>query len=208
MWNALRGKRRYIATPRVAKHRLFVWLASSVVPDSRLTVVARDDDLFFGLLHSRFHEAWSLRLGGWHGVGNDPQYTPSAGFETFPFPEGLTPDVPVVELEHVQRAGSISAAAVALDRMRVAWLNPTDLVEITPEVVAGYPDRLLPRDESAAKILAKRTLTALYNERPTWLANAHAELDAAVAAAYGWPEDISTEEALERLLKLNLERQL
>src|SRR3546814_5130139 len=65
----------------------------TVLPDSRVNVIVRDDDCIFGLLHSRFHELWSLRLGGWHGVGNDPQYTPSSGFETFPFPEGLTPDI-------------------------------------------------------------------------------------------------------------------
>lgn len=68
------------------------------------------------------------------------------------------------------------------------------------------PDRILPIDENAATILRKRTLTNLYNQRPTWLANAHAELDAAVAAAYGWPEDIGEEDALERLLALNQER--
>lgn len=46
----------------------------------------------------------------------------------------------------------------------------------------------------------------LYNERPAWLDNAHRDLDAAVAAAYGWPADISVEDALARLLALNLER--
>jgi len=51
-----------------------------------------------------------------------------------------------------------------------------------------------------------RTLTNLYNERPAWLDNAHRDLDAAVAAAYGWPADLSEEEALARLLALNLER--
>ena len=35
------------------------------------------------------------------------------------------------------------------------------------------------------------------------LAFAHDALDRAVAAAYGWPEDISTEDALARLLALN-----
>jgi len=76
----------------------------------------------------------------------------------------------------------------------------------TPEVVPGYPDRILPKDAAAAKILKTRTLTNLYNERPTWLDNAHRDLDAAVAAAYGWPIDIAEEEALVRLLALNLER--
>ena len=54
--------------------------------------------------------------------------------------------------------------------------------------------------------LCSRTLTNLYNQRPTWLANLHATLDAAVFAAYGWPPDIGDDEMLERLLALNLER--
>ncbi|MGC1863774.1 MAG: hypothetical protein WA733_22290 [Methylocystis sp.] len=49
-------------------------------------------------------------------------------------------------------------------------------------------------------------MTNLYNERPSWLDSAHAELDHAVASTYGWPEDISTEDALARLLALNLAR--
>ncbi len=46
----------------------------------------------------------------------------------------------------------------------------------------------------------------LYNERPTWLSNAHRDLDAAVAAAYGWPEDISDDDALAKLFELNQQR--
>jgi type II restriction/modification system DNA methylase subunit YeeA len=93
-----------------------------------------------------------------------------------------------------------------LNRLREAWLNPPDLVRIEPEVVAGYPDRVLPRDEAAAAVLKKRTLTNLYNDRPAWLAMAHQRLDAAVAAAYGWPADLSDEAVLERLFALNQER--
>ena len=54
--------------------------------------------------------------------------------------------------------------------------------------------------------LLKRTLTNLYNQRPTWLDNIHARLDAAAADAYGWPADLTDTEILERLLALNLER--
>ena len=75
-----------------------------------------------------------------------------------------------------------------------------------PEVVSGYPDRILPKNTAAAIELKKRTLTNLYNQRPQWLADAHRDLDAAVAAAYGWPADISEEDALARLLELNLGR--
>ena len=94
MWQAVAGLSRYIATPQVAKHRLFVWCDPRVCPDKQLVVIARDDDTTFGILHSRFHEVWSLRLCTWLGKGNDPRYTPSTTFETFPFPPGLTPDVP------------------------------------------------------------------------------------------------------------------
>ena len=68
-----------------------------------------------------------------------------------------------------------------------------------------YP-RIEPRDDDCAKKLAKRTLTNLYNERPTWLANAHAKLDAAVAAAYEFDVDLTDEQILERLLALNQQR--
>lgn len=197
---------RYFCTPRVAKYRLFSWLEKSVLPDCQLVVIARDDDTSFGILHSRFHEAWALRLCTFLGVGNDPRYTPTTCFETFPFPDGLTPNLPAATYADDPRAKAIAAAARRLDALRQAWLNPPDLVEIVPEVVPGYPDRILPKSDEAAAILKKRTLTNLYNARPAWLASAHAALDAAVAAAYGWPEDIATEDALARLFALNQAR--
>ena len=204
MWKALNGLSRYIATPRVAKHRLFVWLHARICPDCQLIVIARDDDTTFGILHSRFHEAWSLRLGTWLGKGNDPRYTPTTTFETFPLPEGLSPDIPAADYADDPRAVAIAAAARRLVELRGRWLNPPEWVEWVEESVAGYPKRPAPRDEAAAKELKKRTLTNLYNARPQWLADAHAKLDAAVAAAYGWDADISEDEALRELLALNL----
>jgi type II restriction/modification system DNA methylase subunit YeeA len=167
---------------------------------------ARDDDTTFGILHSRFHELWSLRMCTWLGVGNDPRYTPTTCFETFPFPEGLTPNIPAGDYADDPRARAIAVAAAQLNELREAWLNPADLVQRVPEVVPGYPDRILPVDDKAAAILKKRTLTNLYNERPAWLDNARRALDAAVAAAYGWPADLSDEQVRERLFKLNQER--
>jgi hypothetical protein len=81
-----------------------------------------------------------------------------------------------------------SLTARRLDALRRGWLDP---------------------EGAGAAELKKRTLTNLYNQRPTWLAHAHAALDRAVWAAYGWPEDpadTSDETILERLLALNLER--
>ncbi|MBA3415307.1 MAG: class I SAM-dependent DNA methyltransferase, partial [Chloroflexia bacterium] len=171
---------RYLATPTVAKHRLFAWLDRNVLPDHQLIVFARADDYFFGVLHSRAHEVWSLRMGTWLGVGNDPRYTPTTCFETFPLPWP-----PGREPAGEPRVEAVAAAAKALDAARRAWLDPAGA---TPEQ------------------LRTRTLTALYNERPTWLANLHAALDRAVWAAYGWaddPAETTAEAILARLLGLN-----
>jgi type II restriction/modification system DNA methylase subunit YeeA len=197
---------QFIISPRVAKHRLFVWRPSIYNADSATVAVARDDDTTFGILHSRFHELWSLRMCTWLGVGNDPRYTPTTCFETFPFPEGLTPNIPAADYAKDPRAKAIAKVTARLNELREAWLNPPDLVERVPEVVPGYPDRILPVDDKAAAVLKKRTLTNLYNERPAWLDNAHRDLDAAVAKAYGWPADLSDEQILERLFALNQER--
>ena len=102
---------RYIATPAVAKHRPFVWCDTRIYPDQQLIVIARDDDTTFGILHSRFHEAWSLRLGNWLGKRNDPRYTPTTTFETFPFPDGLSPHIPAAEYAEDPRAIAIEDAA-------------------------------------------------------------------------------------------------
>jgi type II restriction/modification system DNA methylase subunit YeeA len=204
MWTALAKVNRYIATPTVAKHRLFVWLDLRICPDHQIISVVRDDDVTFGILHSRFHEAWSLRLGT--SLEDRPRYTPTTTFETFPFPDGLTPNIPSKRYADDPRAISIANTAKRLDDVRNAWLNPLDLVRIQPEVVPGYPDRTLPKDTVAAATLRERTLTNLYNQRPQWLLDAHSDLDAAVAAAYGWPADITEEDALSKLLELNLAR--
>jgi len=206
MWRAIGQQPRYLATSQVAKHRIFVWLSSRIQPHQTVIAIARDDDVSFGILNSRIHESWSLKTGSFMGVGNDPRYTPSTTFETFPFPEGLTPNIPAADYADDPRAAAIADAARDLNTLRENWLNPADLVRIEPEVVPGYPDRILPVSDEAARMLKTRTLTNLYNQRPEWLAMAHRRLDAAVAAAYGWPTNLSDEGIVERLFALNQER--
>lgn len=201
---AIAGRPRFIVTPRVAKHRLFAWLEPPVIVDGQLVVIARDDDVTFGILHSRFHELWALRMCTWLGVGNDPRYTPTTCFETFPFPAGLTPNLAPADYAN-PHAPAIAQAAENLVRLRDAWLNPPEWTQRVPEVLPGYPDRILPRPGFEAD-LKKRTLTNLYNTRPAWLTNAHRALDEAVAAAYGWPADLPDPDLLARLLALNLTR--
>ena len=169
---AVRHLDKYIATPRVSKHRIFVFLQSRIIPDGAIVAVASDSNYDLGVLQSRFHEVWALSLGT--QLESRPRYSHTATFETFPFPR------PTEE----QRA-EIAAAAAELNALREGWLHPEGV---------------------SATELRRRTLTNLYNRRPTWLANSHARLDAAVAAAYGWPPDLADEAILERLLALNLER--
>ena len=110
-----------------------------------------------------------------------PRYTPTTCFETFPFPR-----------PNDEQRQAIAAAANTLNKRRENWLNSHD--ELGRPYLEGSAE------------LRRRTLTNLYNQNPTWLQNAHDELDAAVAAAYGWPADLSEQEILARLLALNLER--
>jgi type II restriction/modification system DNA methylase subunit YeeA len=236
MRKALTNISRYIATPEVAKHRIFVWMDGHVLPDKKLIVVARADDTTFGILQSRLHELWALAVCTWHGVGNDPRYTPTTCFETFPFPQGMTPadtapkpganslmtertgtdfttptPAILVDAERQHLAQVIAEAAFKLNQLRENWLNPSEWVDwvITPEEEkAGFPKRPVAKPGHEAD-LNKRTLTNLYNAKPAWLVNAHQALDKAVAKAYGWDDytpEMPDAEILQRLLKLNLAR--
>jgi type II restriction/modification system DNA methylase subunit YeeA len=179
-----------------AKHRAFVWLPASVAAEHKLVVIPSADDEMFGLLSSRFHVVWAVAAGGRLGVGNDPVYTTSKCFDPFPFPN------------LAERGPPIAAAAQRLNQLRESWLNPPEWGDRIPEVVPGYPDRIVAKPGHEAD-LKKRTLTNLYNARPAWLDNAHKTLDAAVATAYGWTDytpAMPDEEILRRLLALNLER--
>lgn len=205
MFSKLRRLSRYMGTPLVSKHRFFVWLHPRITPENVVIVIARDDDAAFGLLHSRLHEVWSLKLGT--SLEDRPRYTPTTTFETFPFPEGLIPNLEPVDYTN-PHAEAIASAAARLNELRENWLNPPEWTERIPEVASGYPDRIVPMPGFEDR-LKKRTLTNLYNERPTWLANIHRELDAAVAKAYGWndyTDETTDDEILRRLLELNLSR--
>jgi hypothetical protein len=233
---ALKPLQRFIATVAHSKHRFFVWLPVTTSPDQALITVARADDTSLGILHSRLHELWSLRMGT--SLEDRPRYTPTTCFETFPFPEGLTPAdtahqqteavpgsahgalIPAQMADPARKAAAthIAEAAARLNALRENWLNPPEWTQRVPEVVplgmdkSPYPDRTVPKpglSAADAAALQKRTLTNLYNQRPAWLAMAHEALDAAVAAAYGWADytpQMTDDALLARLLALNLQR--
>jgi methylase of polypeptide subunit release factors len=208
---ACKNLERVIAVPETSEHLLFRFLPRDAVFSGSLFVICKDDETTFGVLTGSVHRTWARAHGNNLGAGNQYRYNATRTFQTFPFPDGLTPEVPKSHYASDPRAQRIAAAAARLNELRENWLNPTDLVVREPEVVAGYPDRILPKDEEAAKELKKRTLTNLYNARPQWLANAHATLDQAVAEAYGWGDDwraglLNDDEILARLFWLNQER--
>ncbi|MXO64136.1 class I SAM-dependent DNA methyltransferase, partial [Altererythrobacter oceanensis] len=201
----------YLATAETTEHRVFRFLPAGTVPDKSLYAFPGVGLEGFGVLQSRFHENWCTYFGNRIGAGNQRRYNASYVYLTFPFPEGLTPDIPTADYADDPRAQAIAAAAARLNELRENWLNPPELIERVPEVVEGYPDRILPKDEAAAKELKKRTLTNLYNTRPAWLDHAHRALDEAVAEAYGWGDDyragtLTDDEILARLFRLNQER--
>ena len=248
---------RFLATTTVSKHRVFAWLSAPTLPDHQLVAFTTDDDYFFGVLHSRFHEVWALATGTQlREKESGFRYTPTTCFETFPLPfaddtaeedplqtvarfraadyhfdqDNVLREDPTLTSSGEHRA-AIAAAAKELNELRECWLNPPEWTQTrvlefpgsvdgpwarhidkstieNPQSKIGtvrYP-RLEPRGAECAAKLARRTLTNLYNERPAWLDLAHKKLDAAVAAAYGFPADLADAEILSRLLALNLER--
>jgi len=217
MRRALAPLGRYLGSPRVTKHRLFVWLPPEVLADAQLIVFAADDDYTFGLLHSVVHEIWARAKGSQlREEESGFRYTPTSTFETFPFPEATD----------AQRL-AIGELARDLEAMRGRWLNPPEWTRnetlTFPASITGPwrhlvedPNaegigtaryvQLVPTDDTAARALSKRTLTTLYNERPTWLRDLHAALDAAVLSAYGLPANASEQQMLAHLLALNLQR--
>jgi len=181
MREALRLMSRFACTPRVAKHRVFVWCSAATLANDGTVVFAREDDYFFGVLHSKVHELWARRQGTQlREAESGFRYTPTTCFETFPFP-WLPGEEPIDD----PRVQAIAAPAKKLVDKRDRWLNPEGATEAE---------------------LKKRTLSTLYSERPTRLDIAHMKLDEAVLDAYGWPHDITDDQILERLLAMNFER--
>jgi hypothetical protein len=182
------GLKRYIATPITAKHRIFQFLESNVVPDQALVCIALDDAFPLGVLSSAVHVVWVLAAGG--TLEDRPSYNKTRCFETFPFPDA-TPD----------QQARIRALAEQLDahRKRQQVQHPTltltGLYNVLAKLRAG--EALTAKD----KTLHEQGLVSV-------LQTLHDELDAAVLAAYGWSDLPATanEALLERLVALNAER--
>jgi len=183
---ALRGLPRYIATVATAKHRVFTFRDVSILPDDALICVASADAWHLGVLSSRLHIAWALAAGG--DLEDRPRYNKTRCFDPFPFPAAI----PAQTIE-------IAALAEELDSLRKdrlaahPQLTLTILYNVLTAIRAGQPLSDADRD----------VLNAGHVEV---LRHLHDRLDTAVAAAYGWPADLTASEIVERVVALNRER--
>ena len=184
---ALAGLRRYIATVETSKHRFFVFLDDSVLPDNMLVNFALEDAYFLGVLSSRIHVAWALAAGG--TLEDRPRYNKTRCFEPFPFP--------VANERHRERIRSLGEALDS-HRKRQQQLFPTltmtGLYNVLEKLRGGAE---FDKDD---RVIHEQGLVSVLRE-------IHDELDAAVLDAYGWPADLNTEDILYRLVALNEERQ-
>jgi len=91
-------------------------------------VVARADDTTFGVLNSRIHEVWSLAQASIHGDGTDggrPTYNAKSCFETFPFPQGLTPANTAHQQTEVLEGGAVIPAGLFASNKPLAPVQPS-----------------------------------------------------------------------------------
>jgi hypothetical protein len=188
---ALRGLERYIATVETTKHRVFQFLDASILPDNMLVTIASDDACVLGVLSSRINVVWALRAGGWLGVGNDPRYSKSRTFDPFPLPTAN--DLAKQRIRDI-------AEELDAHRKRVLAEHPkltlTGLYNVLEELRKGTDPAAL---DDADRLIFDQGQVLILKEL-------HDRLDAEVAAAYGWPADLSDEEILSRLVALNKER--
>jgi len=189
LWrNAVAGLKRFIATPETAKHRVFVFLDASILPDNMLTNIALDEGNDLAVLSSRIHVTWALAAGGRLGVGNDPRYNKTRCFEPFPFPESSE--------EQKIRIGGLGETLDAHRKRQQALhskLTITDMYNALEKLRSG-------------EALTEKEKTIHEQGLVSVLKQIHDELDAAVFDAYGWPATLTDEEILERLVALNAER--
>ncbi|MBB1076357.1 class I SAM-dependent DNA methyltransferase [Rhodoferax sp. 4810] len=121
MRKAIGNLQRYLVTPQISKHRVFVFVPSSVLTENANIAIGRQDDVTFGILQTRFHELWSLRMGT--ALEDRPRYTNTTTFETFPFPAGLTPADTAHQRTETLPSGAVIPADICKENVPLAHTN-------------------------------------------------------------------------------------
>lgn len=185
---ALVGLPRYIATVETAKHRFFVFLDASILPDNKLVNIALQDAYFLGVLSSKIHVAWAMAAGSWLGVGNDSVYVKTRCFEPFPFP-----DPPEFSRARIRSLAEQLDAHRKRQQELYPNLTMTEMYNVLEKVRAA--ETLSAAEQQVHDHGLVSVLRAL-----------HDDLDQSVAEAYGWPATLTTEEILFKLVDLNAAR--
>ena len=188
MRKMLQGLTRYIGTVETAKHRIFQFLDAEVLPDNMLIEIALDDAYYLGVLSSKIHLTWALATGGILGVGGTPRYNKSRCFEPFPFPSATE-----AQQAEIRKLAEQLDAHRKRQQAQHPTLTLTDLYNVVEKLRAGLP------------LTAKEQVTH-ENGLAAVVLELHKQLDAAVAAAYGWAPDLPDAELLTRLVQLNQQR--
>jgi len=179
------GLSRYIATVETAKHRIFEFLDSKILPEHKLVVFGSDDAFVLGVLSSKIHVDWALAQGAM--LEDRPVYPKSECFDPFPFPLCGEP-----QKERIRKlAEELDAHRKRVQAQR--GLTLTGLYNVLEKIRAG--EKLTGKE----KLIHDAGLVSV-------LKQLHDDLDAAVSAAYGWPASMTDAEILERLVALNAER--
>ena len=183
---ALAGLQRYIATVETSKHRFFVFLDASILPDNMLVCIALDDAFFHGVLSSRIHVTWALAAGG--TLEDRPRYNKTLCFDPFPFP-----DIDEFTKQRIRNLGEQLDAHRKRQQEQHPDLTITGMYNVLEKLRSG--EALTAKE----KVIHEQGLVSV-------LEQIHDELDAAIFDAYGWPHDLTDEQILERLVALNAER--
>jgi hypothetical protein len=177
---------RYVTTGETAKHRIFQFLKSDILPDHSIIAFGIDDAYHLGVLSSRIHLLFALATGG--TLEDRPRYNKTRCFDPFPFPDCTA-----------SQRDRIRKIAEELDghRKRVqaqhAGLTLTGMYNVLEKLRSG--EALTPKERD----IHDKGLVSV-------LKQLHDDLDAAVFDAYGWPRTLTDAEILERLVALNAER--
>jgi len=180
--------KRMIVTVKTAKFRHFIFIATSVIPESKLIAVAIDDAFFLGILESNIHTVWTLANCGWLGVGNDPTYVIGSCFDPFPFPAPTKP-----QEARIRQLGEDLDAHRKRQQAAYPGLTLTGMYNVLVKLRSG--EALTAKE----KIIHEQGLCSV-------LKTIHDDLDATVAGAFGWPVGLPDDELLTRLVRLNAER--
>jgi len=188
MRKAVAGLVRYIVTTETSKHRVFHFVAGSVLTEGSVTAIALNDGYHLGVLSSQVHVTWALAAGGRLGIGNDPRYNKTRCFDPFPFP------APNDSLkQRIRELGEQLDAHRKRQQERHPELTITGMYNVLEKLRSG--EALTAKE----RVIHEQGLVSV-------LKQIHDELDAAVFEAYGWPHDLTDEQILERLVALNAER--